>query len=82
MHVIKQIIRLQEGKHYTVTYLWCPFCKEDYTMTLNSATSMYRCECCRKKRQIKDLPVYYEDRFEHKHRETIGTMTERDAVDL
>lgn len=82
MHVIKQIIRLQEGKHDAVYRVWCPFCKMDYALLLNGVTGKYECMYCHKQGRTDDLLVYFEDRFECKHREIIGTMSERDAVDL
>lgn len=82
MHVIKQIIRLQEGKHDAVYRVWCPFCEMDYALLLNGVTGKYECMYCHKQGRTDDLLVYFEDGFERKHREIIGTMSERDAVDL
>lgn len=82
MHNAKQIIRLQDGRYDTVYRVWCPFCRMDYALLLITSRRRYECMYCHRKGHMADLLVYFEDRFEHKHRETIKTMSERDAVDL
>lgn len=81
-HIIKQILRLQEGKHDIVVRVSCPLCNTNYTLMLIGRTGRYECRHCHKQGKLSELLVYFEDRFECRHRDTIGTMTERDGVDL
>ena len=80
--VIKKIIRLEEGRAEIVIRVYCPFCRVKSALILIAKTGRYECQVCHKHGKLTDLVVYFEDMFEHKHRETIKTMSERDAVDL
>lgn len=80
--IIKKIIRLEEGRAEIIIRVYCPFCRVKSALLLIGKTGRYECQVCHKHGKLTDLVVYFEDRFEHKHREIIGTMTERDGVDL
>ena len=80
--IIKKIIRLEEGRAEIIIRVYCPFCRVKSALLLIGKTGRYECQVCHKHGKLTDLVVYFEDMFERKHRETIKTMSERDAVDL
>lgn len=80
--IIKKIIRLEEGRAEIIIRVYCPFCRVKSALLLIGKTGRYECQVCHKHGKLTDLVVYFEDMFERRHRKTIGTMTERDGVDL
>ena len=80
--IIKKIIRLEEGRAEIIIRVYCPFCRVKSALLLIGKTGRYECQVCHKHGKLTDLVVYFEDMFEHKHREAIKTMADRDAVDL
>lgn len=80
--IIKKIIRLEEGRAEIIIRVYCPFCRVKSALLLIGKTGRYECQVCHKHGKLTDLVVYFEDMFERRHREIIGTMTERDGVDL
>ena len=80
--IIKKIVQIQNGKADVIIRVDCPFCNVMSSLLLIGKTASYECQVCTKHGKLTDLLVYFEDKFERKHRETIGVMTERSAVDL
>ncbi len=80
--IIKKIIRLEEGRAEIIIRVYCPFCRVKSALLLIGKTGRYECQVCCKHGRLTDVVVYFEDLFERRHRDTIGTMTQRDAVDL
>ena len=80
--IIKKIIRLEEGRAEIIIRVYCPFCRVKSALLLIGKTGRYECQVCHKHGKLTDLVVYFEDMFERRHRKTIGTVTERDGVDL
>ncbi len=80
--IIKKIIRLEEGRAEIIIRVYCPFCRVKSALLLIGKTGRYECQVCTKHGKLTDLVVYFEDMFEHRHKKSIKTMTERSAVDL